>query len=76
MNPGKAHSHRWMFSRALGLCLMLGAIAEGSNVKRMTIRQFAEEDTQPVETNVYKQVEGIDLRLLAVKPDDWAEGQV
>ena len=40
-----------------------------------TIRDHAERDTRPVETRIYKQVDGQDLRLLVCKPDGWQAGQ-
>nr|MBC8867783.1 carboxylesterase family protein [Planctomycetota bacterium] len=55
------------------MCFMASVwTTEGAH---MTIRDHAERDTRTVETNVYKQVGGQDLRLLVCKPDEWSADQ-
>lgn len=67
--PGQVRSK----ARECRLGALICAVAVTANAQ--TIRHFAEDDQRPVETIVYKQVGGLDLRLLVCKPDSWAPGQ-
>jgi acetyl esterase len=57
------------------ISLGMGASLEAKEMKRRTIRWHAEEDPRPIETHIYKQVDGMDLRMLVVKPDGWQRQQ-
>lgn len=54
--------------------LMLLTCSATAFASRMTVRDLVENDTRPVETHVYKSVEGQDLHILSCKPDGWSEG--